>query len=398
VENLPEIILKPGEEKRVLTGHPWIFDNEISKLPAEFENGGLVFVKTWEGLIIGPAYINTKSKITARMLDINKKPAPVYEKYADINTLLEDKINAAIKRREKITNSDAMRVIFSESDSLPGLIVDMYKTTAVVQLTTLGTDRLKSGIIELIDKKLKPKKIYEKSLSPMRQKEGLEPEEKMIKPEDGELKPITITENGLKFKVDVSGGSKTGFYLDQRDNRARLEKYVKGKDVLDAFCYTGAFSAYASHFGAKSVTGIDSSEDALRAAEKNMKLNKFENYKFEKADVFTAIRRIKEKFGVIILDPPAFSRSKGEKKGGLHGYRDLHYHALKLLEDGGVIFSFSCSHNVSMAELIQTAKEAAKASDCRIEVREQMFQAKDHPYNTNIPETFYLKGAVIGKR
>ena len=395
---LPEIILKPGEEKRILSGHPWIYDNEISKLPHESENGGLVMVKTWEGLIIGPAYINTKSKITVRMLDINKNPSAVYDRYEDIDELLEDKISAAVKRREKIENSDAKRVIFSESDSLPGLIVDLYKNTAVVQINTLGMDRLREKIIKIIDENIRPKNIYEKSLSPVRQKEGLEPEERLIKPEGGELKPVTITENGLKFKVDITGGSKTGFYLDQRDNRARLEKYARGKEVLDAFCYTGAFSVYAAHYGAKSVTGVDSSEDALKAAEKNVKLNKLLNCEFIKGDVFDAIRVINQKYGVIILDPPAFSKSKREKQGGLRGYRDLHYYALKLLEKGGVIFSFSCSHNVSMAELIQTAKEAAKDLGCRIEIKEQMFQAKDHPYNTNIPETFYLKGAVIGKR
>jgi 23S rRNA (cytosine1962-C5)-methyltransferase len=398
MDNLPEIILKPGEEKRILSGHPWIFDNEISKLPQEFGNGGLVFVKTWEGLIIGPAYINTKSKITVRLLDIQKDLQPEYSKYSGIDELLEDKIIKAVKRREKITNTNAMRLIFSESDSLPGLILDMYKKTAVIQITTLGMELLKEYIIRIIDIKLNPDYIYEKSLSPMRQKEGLEPEEKLIKPGDGELKPITITENDLKFKVDVTGGSKTGFYLDQRDNRARLEKYVKGKNVLDAFCYTGAFSVYAAHFGAKSVTGVDTSEDALKVAEKNIKLNKLENCEFIKGDVFDALRVINEKYGVIILDPPAFSKSKGEKQGGLRGYRDLHYYALKLLEKDGVIFSFSCSHNVSMAELIQTAKEAAKGLGCRIEVKEQMFQAKDHPYNTNITETFYLKGVILGKR
>lgn len=395
---LPEIILKPGEEKRILSGHPWIYDNEISKLPHEAGNGVLVTVKTWEGLIIGPAYINTKSKITVRMLDINKNPSAVYDRYEDIDELLEDKISAAVKRREKIENSDAKRVVFSESDSLPGLIVDLYKNTAVVQINTLGMDRLREKIIKIIDENIGPKNIYEKSLSPVRQKEGLEPEERLIKPEGGELKPVTITENGLKFRVDVTGGSKTGFYLDQRDNRARLEKYAGGKEVLDAFCYTGAFSVYAAHYGAKSVTGVDSSEDALKAAEKNVKLNKLLNCEFIKGDVFDAIRVINQKYGVIILDPPAFSKSKREKQGGLRGYRDLHYYALKLLEKGGVIFSFSCSHNVSMAELIQTAKEAAKGLGCRIEIKEQMFQAKDHPYNTNIPETFYLKGAVIGKR
>lgn len=398
MNNLPELILKKGEEERILKGHPWIFDNEVSKLPEKFENGGIVMVRTWENLAIGPAYINTKSKIIARMLDILKKPAPTYEKYTDIKALLADKIAAAIKRRDKIKNSDAMRIVFSESDSLSGLVVDLYGKTAVMQISTLGIYRLKGLIVDILKKTVKPDLIYEKSLSPLRQKEGLAPEQGVISPAGGEIEPVVITENGLKFKVDIKAGSKTGFYLDQRDNRARLEKYVKGAHMLDAFCYTGAFSVYAAAYGAKSVTGTDSSEYALEAAEENMKLNKLKKYKFVKADVFDALRAIDEKYGVIILDPPAFSKAKEQKEGGLRGYRDLHYYALKLLEPGGVIFSFSCSHNVSMAELIQTAKDAAKRLKCRIEIKEQLFQAKDHPYNTNIPETFYLKGVIIGKR
>lgn len=395
--NLPSVILKPNEEKRVLDGHPWIYFNEIAGETGA-EDGDLCEVKSSDRKLIGLGYFNSKSKITVRMLDILKQPSgPVYDRYATTGGLLEAKIKTAALKREKITNSDAKRIVFSESDSLPGLIADLYKDTLVVQITTLGMEKLKDSAIEILEKVTGAKHIYEKSLSPARQKEGLEPCERVIK---GEPAKITINENGLKFNVDPLKGSKTGFYLDQRDSRMKLEKYVKGKSVLDAFCFSGGFSAYALHYGAESVLGIDSAEEAIEAARANMKLNKLKGSKFICADVFEEMKAMtikEEKFDVIILDPPPFSKSHREKAGAMRGYRMLHNSALKLLEPGGILFTFSCSQNVSMSELITTAKEAARRLKCRVEMKEQMFQAKDHPYNTNIPETFYLKGAVLKK-
>ncbi len=329
------------------------------------------------------------------MLDIMKKPEAEYTAYSDIAELIAAKISMAVKKREKIKGTDSYRAVFSEADSLPGLVVDIYAGNAVLQITTLGMEKLKKHVADIIIADLNPGFVYEKSLSPMRAKEGLKPFEAVIMPEGARPGPVTITENGMKFIVDVEKGSKTGFYLDQRDNRKKLEKYAAGKKVLDAFCYTGGFSVYAARSGAFSVKGIDSSAPAIAAAERNAKLNNCGNTAFEKADVFEAMKNQGEKYGLIILDPPAFSKAKDEKKGAMAGYRDLHQRALKILEPGGILFTFSCSHNVSMAELIASAKQAARKLKKRVAVLEQMFQAADHPYNTCIPETFYLKGAVL---
>lgn len=395
--NLPIVILKPGEEKRVVEGHPWVYFNEIAGETGA-EDGDLCEVKSSAKKLIGLGYFNSKSKITVRMLDILKQPLDAsYDRFGTIEALLEAKIKTAVSKREKIGNSNAKRLIFSESDSLPGLIADIYNGTLVVQVTTLGMEKCKGKVFEILEKITGAKNIYEKSLSPMRQKEGLEPCERAIK---GEAEKTTITENDLKFHINPKKGSKTGFYLDQRDNRMKLAKYAAGRSVLDAFCFSGAFSAYALKSGAVSALGIETSEEAVEYARANMKLNKLKGYKFRCGDVFEEMKALAgagEKFGLIVLDPPPFSKSNREKAGAMRGYRMLHNSALKILETGGILFTFSCSQNVSMSELITTAKEAARRLRCRVEMKEQMFQAKDHPYNTNIPETFYLKGAVLKK-
>ena len=398
MKSLPEIVLKPGEEQRILSGHPWIFDNEIASFPESFNNGSLAFVKTSGGFFAGMGYANTNSKITVRMLDTLKEPAEIYAGPDSIADLLGAKVMVAIKRREKIKGTNAIRMIFSESDFLPGLIVDMYADTIVVQINTLGMENLKKIIIPILEKSLNPRVIYEKSLSGAREKEGLKRFEGNIK---GEAGPVIIEENGLKFEVNPISGSKTGFYLDQRDSRERLKDFCAGEDVFDLFCYTGSFSAFALKFGAKSARGVDSSDAAIMAAGKNMELNSLENYCLIKSDVFDELKRAAaagEKYGLIILDPPPFSKSGAEKAGGIKGYKDLHRKAFKVLKDNGVLFTFSCSNNISMAELIKSAKDAARNLKMRIEILGQLFQAKDHPYNTAIPETFYLKGAIIRKK
>jgi 23S rRNA (cytosine1962-C5)-methyltransferase len=395
MKNVAEVMLKKGEENSVLGGHPWVYDNEIDQISEDYENGGIFLFKNSEGLYIGLGYLNEKSVITGRLFDILKKPSETYDNYKDIESLLEERVASAVKKREKIKNTDAIRYIYSESDMLPGLIVDMYADTLVMQITTLGMDKLKDRIVKILDEQLKPAVIYEKSISQSRIKEGLEKVERVIK---GEINPVIINENGIKFEVNTVSGSKTGFYLDQRDNRERLKDYVKDKEVLDLFCYTGGFSVYACKSGAKSVKAVDSSAAAINSAAKNMEINGVKNFSLIKADVFDELKEMSgrgERFDVIVLDPPPFSRDKSEKKGGIKGYLDLHIKAIKLLNKNGIIFTFSCSQNISMAELIQSAKDAARKLHHKIEVKAQLFQAKDHPYSTQIPETFYLKGAVI---
>lgn len=398
--NLPEITLKKDEDKRILSGHPWIYDNEIEKFPDNFQNGGIILVKNSPGRYVGLGYLNKKSKIAVRLIEIFPNNR---DKDMEINLdeILRQKITIALKKRGHIKNTNAKRLVFSEADSLPGLTVDLYANILVLQITTLGMEKLKEKIIPLLDELVKPEFIYEKSISPVREKEGLEKEERLIKPENGKIKPIIINENKIRFIVDIAGGSKTGFYLDQRENREKLKEYVKGRKVLDVFCYTGGFSVYALRYGAQGTTGIDISEEAVEKAKENMELNNFKNYSFVTADAFDKLRELDnagEKFGVIILDPPAFSKSKDEKEGAIKGYKDLHLSAFRILEKGGVLLTFSCSQNISKEDLLKIARDAAKDTRTQYEVDGFLSQSSDHPYTKNIPETLYLKGIIIKKR
>ncbi|HPD18533.1 MAG TPA: class I SAM-dependent rRNA methyltransferase, partial [Candidatus Goldiibacteriota bacterium] len=339
MKKLPEFYLKPFEEKRILNGHPWIYKSEISSVRNDVADGDIVLVRSGSNKKIGIGYFNCRSEITIRMLDIAKQNKKYYPP-SDFAGFLRKKIINAIEKRNEIKNTEAIRMIFAEADGLPGLIVDKYKNCIVVQINTLGMEKLKDDVIKILSDVLSPEFIYEKSMSPLRIKEGLKTRQGLIYPENKKLEPFVIKENDISFKVDVVAGSKTGFYVDQRENREKLKNYVKGKRVLDCFCYTGGFSCYALKYGAQNTTGIDLSQDALKTAEENMKMNNFKNYRFIREDVFDALKRFvkeKEKFDVIILDPPAFSKSKNEKKGAVKGYSYLLLNSLKLLDKEGII-------------------------------------------------------------
>ena len=396
----PIVMLQEGEEKRILDGHLWIFNNEIATISPGTRNGDIVHVLDFNGTPLGTGYINKKSKITVRLLD-SAADNGFSGLVEDIYKLLKAKLTTAVKKRSHIKNTNAKRYVFSEADSLPGLIADMYGKILVIQITTLGMEKQKEKIVAILDELLKPSVIYEKSLSPSREKEGMEKKEAIIKPETAIIKPVEIYENGLKFIVDLVHGTKTGFYLDQRDNRDKLQKYCEGKKVLDAFCYTGGFSAFALKAGAMQTLGLDTNEEALKTAADNMRLNKFEKFTFEKANVFNKLRDLvdeEKKFGVVILDPPAFSKTKEEKEGAIKGYKDIHMYGMKLLEKGGHLMTFSCSQNISKEDMITIVNEAAQDARISIEFVETLTQATDHPYTSRIPETFYLKGLVLKRK
>lgn len=397
MKNFPEVNLYPFEEKRILNGHPWIYKSEIKSIPNNIINGDIVLVRSGSNKKIGIGYINTKSEITIRMLEITPKNKKYYPPL-NIKKFLEKKIIKAIEKRKNIKNTEAKRLIFSEADYLPGLIVDLYKDCLVVQVNTLGIEKIKKDIIEILLKILKPKFIYEKNLSLIRKKEGIEIFQTLIYPGGKNLEPFIIRENNILFKIDIISGSKTGFYIDQRENREKLKNYVAGKRVLDCFCYTGAFSCYALKYEAKSVIGVDLSSNALNIAETNMKLNNFNNYQFVRKDVFDFLREFvkrKEKFDVIILDPPAFSKTRDEKKGAIKGYIDILFHSLKILNEGGIIFVFSCSNNIDYKDLMFCIKMSAEKVGCKIKIIEKLRQSCDHPIIHKIPETFYLRGLIF---
>lgn len=394
---MESIILKKGKEEKILSGHLWIYDNEIDKIPQECKNGDIVYISSNNLKKIAIGYLNRNSKITVRILEMIKN---LKDGGIDLEELMRKKIRTAIKKRENIKNTDAKRLIFSEADFLPGLIVDKYAEMIVIQITTLGMDKIKDIIIKILDEEIKPEYIYEKSISDVRLKEGLLKIERMIKPENSKVPEIIIQENGIKFKVYVNRGSKTGFYLDQRENREKIKNFVNGKSVLDCFCYTGGFSVYALKYGAIKSTGIDISEDALKTAEENMKINNLKNFKFIKADVFdelSELQKKKENFDVIVLDPPPFSKTDKEKLNAIKGYEFLHNAAFNLLKKDGVLFTFSCSQNITKEDLLKVINKTAAKSRVFIKVIDFLTQAPDHPYIKNIPETFYLKGVIIKK-
>ncbi len=397
----PEVILKEGEEKRIIKGHPWIYDNEISVLPEVYEQGGPVIIKNSKNEIFAFGYINTLSKITVRVVDVLKKPVSGLPFTPQISALIAGKIRAAVSARLSIKDTTAIRYINSEADSLPGLVVDMYNRTLVLQINTLGMHKMKNFIVETLRTMLAPEIIYEKSISPVREKEGLNPNEGVLWPEGAEIKPVVITENGIKFIVDVRSGSKTGFYIDQRESRMAIKKYVnKGGRVLDCFCATGGFSLYAACFGAGFVRGLDASEAAVLTAKKNAELNGINNVEFEQGDVFeimTKLEKTSEKFDLIILDPPPFSRAKDEKHAAIAGYNSLHRSALKILKKNGRLITFSCSQNISLGALKQSVIDAARSVRMGVKPLEEFFQAKDHPYLKEIPESLYLKGMAFLK-
>ncbi len=391
------VTLKKGKDKKILSGHPWVYDNEIDRIPDNVSDGDIVFVANNSFKKIGAGYFNRKSKISIRILDFIKNDNI---RDFDIEDLLKKRIKVAIGKRENIKNTDAKRLIFSEADFLPGLIVDKFKNLIVIQITTSGMEKQKKNIIKIIDELINPDFIYEKSISEVRLKEGLKKEEKLLKPENGKIPEIIINENGIKFLVSVDKGSKTGFYLDQRENREKLINYVKEKSVLDCFCYTGGFSAYALRYGAKSAIGIDISEKAVSYARKNMEFNNLKNYEFIKSDVFEMLEKLKKngrRFDMIILDPPPFSKTEKEKKDAIKGYEFLHRSSFEILNNDGILFSFSCSQNISREDLLGIIKRSAAKSRALIEIIDFLKQSSDHPWTDIIPETFYLKGFIIKK-
>ncbi len=395
-----DIYLKPFEEKRILKGHPWIYKSEIKSIPENIIDGDIVLVRSGTNEKIGTGYLNRKSEIVIRMLDI-AKPGKKYYPPADITDFIGKKIINAINKRNNIKNTEAKRMIFSEADGLPGLIADYYKDCIVIQINTLGMQKLKEDIIAIILKILKPQIIYEKSISPARKKEGLPPFEGVVYPEGGKVKPFIIKENGILFNIDIVTGSKTGFYIDQRENREQLKNYVYDKRVLDCFCYTGGFSCYALKYGARETVGIDSSAGAIKTAQENMKLNNFKNYYFIKDDCFDVLKKFekeKQKFDVIILDPPAFSKAKKEKKGAIAGYITLISNSLKILSNKGVVFVFSCSQNIDYNDILFCIKKSELLTGNKVKIIEKLRQSKDHPVVNSIPETFYLRGLTIIKQ
>lgn len=391
---MKSIHLKPGREKSVLARHPWIFSGAVQRLEGEPEMGETVLVRSAKGQELGVAAYSPQSSIRARMWS----PNPEDRIDADF---FKGKIERAIQRRAAIIlerETNALRLVHAESDGLPGLVVDRYDRTLVVQFLTAGAEYWRETLTEVLEEVTGLKTIFERSDVDVRQLEGLPPRSGIIRGETPDL--IEIRENGLRFLVDVVKGQKTGFYIDQRRNRQRVGELASEREVLNCFCYTGGFSVYALASGAASVTSIDSSGDALKIGQDNFALNGLPAGKSEwiEGDVFKVLRTMRDQgrsFDMIILDPPKFAPTAAQAERAARGYKDINLLGLKLLRPGGILATFSCSGGIS-AELFQKiVAGAALDAGVDAQILQTLTQGPDHPVALSFPEGAYLKGLII---
>ncbi|MDD3123669.1 MAG: class I SAM-dependent rRNA methyltransferase [Candidatus Izemoplasmatales bacterium] len=383
-----KLTLKKGEEKRILAGHPWVYANEVQKIEGHDIQGSIARVEAYDGRFIGYGYINHASKIIVRILTRDETPID--------RSLFYNRIKESNDYRLSLGYSDNYRVVFGESDLLPALIVDKYGDYLSVQFLALGMEVRKQMIIDILVEIFNPKGIYERSDVSVREKEGLP----LFKgPIYGDFNPqVEIVENGLKMIVDLENGQKTGYFLDQKENRDNLKYYVKQKEVLDCFCNVGGFSLCASKYGAKSVTAVDISELAIKSVELHAKMNNFTNIETITADVFEQLRnfkRDKKMFDVIILDPPAFTKSKDTVKAGYRGYMDINIAALKLLRKNGYLITCSCSQHLTLNLFLDMIKDSIVEAKVTARMIELRGQGKDHATLVGADEALYLKVAVL---
>lgn len=389
--SLAVVVLKKGEGRLLKSGGMWIFDNEIESIMGKFENGDIVIVKDFDGFPMGKGFINTNSKIVVRMLS------------RDENVLInsefwEKRVRNAWEYRKKVVDTSSCRVIFGEADFFPGLVIDKFSDILVVQSLALGIDRWKMTIIDHLKKIMAEdgiviRGVFERSDVKVRRQEGMELYKGYLGEEFSTL--VDIEENGVKYQVDVENGQKTGFFLDQKYNRLAIHKLCKGARVLDCFTHTGSFALNAGIAGAESVLGVDASELAVEQAKKNAQLNGLEQrVQFICEDVFELLPRMEEageKFDVVILDPPAFTKSRNSVKNAVKGYREINLRAMKLVKDGGFLATCSCSHFMTYELFTQTIGQAAKNVHKRLRQVEYRTQAPDHPILWSSDESYYLK-------
>ena len=383
-----EIYLKKNEEKRIVAGHSWVYANEVARIENKDKNGSLATVFAADGRYIGKGYINHASKILVRIFIRNDEN--------DTKELYLKRIKAADEYRKKLGYDNCYRMVFAEADDLPALIVDRYGEVLVIQCLSLGIDMRKSMIVDCLNELFSPKGIYERSDVSVRKKEGL-PETKGLL--CGEVDDyVEICENGIKMLVDIKNGQKTGYFLDQKENRYAVRRYCSGADeVLDCFCNSGGFSLNAAKT-AKHVTACDISPLALKNVRDNADLNAFKNIDTLCGDVFEVLRTFrqqKKKFDVVILDPPAFCKSADQIKDAYRGYRDINSTAMKIVASGGFLITCSCSHYMAMPLFEKMLIEAARQSGRAVRSVEVKTQAPDHPSLLCAEETQYLKFFVL---
>ncbi len=387
---MAEIVLRKTREKRVQSGHPWIYQTEIERVddPAgEIAPGDIVRVVSSNGAFVCRALYNPASMIALRVLTVRDEPTD--------EAFFRQRIEAAWEYRRRMCDVNSCRLIFGESDYLPALIVDKFADILVVQLLCLGMDRLRDMIVRLLVDIVKPRGIYERDDVPVREREGMEQRTGLMWGEVPER--VEMVENGIRFLVDVQHGQKTGFFLDQKENRAAIAPLCPGARVLDCFCHNGTFALNAARYGAADVLGVDISEEALAVARENAALNGLD-VRFEAHNVFDLLRQYQgegRQFDLIVLDPPAFTKSRKMIESAKRGYKDINLRAMKLVRDGGYLVSCSCSQHVTPDMFVDILREAAYETRRRVRIIELRSQGRDHPVLLGSDETRYLKCVIM---
>jgi len=375
---------------RIANGHPWIFANEVEKIEGNPEAGTIVEVYFFDGKFAGKGYFNPQSQIVVRLLT-NDRKVEINEEF------FLEKIKQCWSYRQQLGYTENCRLVFGEADGLPQLIIDKFNDYFVIQTLALGIDAWKPAIVKALQTVFNPKGIYERNDVPVRELEGLTQQKGFLSgPFDTK---IIINENGLKFYVDLEHGQKTGYFLDQQDNRRAIQNIVKGADVLGTFTYTGTFEIHAAHYGARSVLGLDISDNAVQQANKNAELNGLQNtVRFETANAFDVLKQWTKEdknYDVVMLDPPAFTKSRATIQKAITGYKEINLRGMKLVKPGGFLVTSSCTNLVQPDLFLQIIEMAAK--DARRKIRQVIFQTQspDHPIIWNMENTHYLKFLIV---
>jgi 23S rRNA (cytosine1962-C5)-methyltransferase len=391
---MADLVLKPGREKPLLRRHPWIFSGAVHHVDGNPASGETIDLLSFKDEFLARAAYSPHSQIRARVwtFDPEEQVNPGF---------FRKRIRAAIHSRDARhlrRDTDAIRLIYAESDGLPGLVVDRYSHVLVLQSLTAGSELWKETIADILIEETGLGTVYERSDADVRDLEGLQPVVGTMRGQNLQS-PITIKEHGLKFKVNPSDGQKTGFYLDQRRNRLRVRELSPGRDALDCFCYTGGFALNALAGGARSVVAVDSSAEALSLGCENLQLNgmRAESVEWREGDVFQELRRFRDEgrsFDLIVLDPPKFAPTASQAEKAARGYKDINLLAFKLLRPGGILVTFSCSGGIDAALFQMIVASAALDAGVEAQIVEHLSQASDHPVALNFPEGAYLKGLV----
>jgi 23S rRNA (cytosine1962-C5)-methyltransferase len=370
-------------------GHPWIYNNEVDRIAGTVAPGDIVEVYYFDGQLAGRGYINPGSQIIIRLLTRKRENIDA--------AFFHQKISEAWAYRQQLGYTENCRLVFGEADGLPALIIDKFNDYFVLQTLSLGIEQWKTAIVDAINSIFKPKGIYERNDVPVRELEGLEQKKDFLS--DPFPTEIIIQENGLNFYVDIEHGQKTGYFLDQQDNRRAIQHIVKGADVLGAFTYTGTFEIHAAHYGAKSVLGIDISENAVAQANRNAALNKLDHIvKFEAMNAFDVLKnwgKEGRKYDVVMLDPPAFTKNRSSIEKAVTGYKEINLRGMKMINNGGFLVTSSCTNLVSPELFLDTIYMAAKDAKKRIRQVTYQSQSSDHPIIWGMENTHYLKFLIV---